>query len=494
MSFAMNQGLLTHGDVKPSNLLIDLAGILRITDFGLAKFVRAVDSKTEAAGTLLYMAPEQFVSPGSVSFKADIYAIGIVLYQLVTGGSYPYRMPNRLFAVEDFARLHLSAPVSGIDTPFWSVLEECLSKNPASRPSFEELRREVSAIAGKIGLVIEAIPRFDGQSKELYAKAQSLTALGEGRSALGAIEEYIRRFPQYPWGWTEKGVILLHLDQVEEAIAATRESLRLDPNNSHAWNNLGIALTRRDQDTEAAMAFRKALEHDPYNTGSMMSLANILVQQGESKTPARLLLRALKLHPKKKTLLFNATNIAAQIVKNGGLEEARELLECVTKNEPTNVASWFNLALVHQASKKTSQAIECYRKVVDLEPTDSTALTFLAKRLAEIGEFSEGIEICERCLQIGTKREDALVLKAQLLNAQGHYSSAVRLLTDELTANPNADMLWFILATIHEANGALREAQSAAHTCKSILAQEKRFDTDNYLMVDDFLQRLKRTS
>jgi tetratricopeptide (TPR) repeat protein len=393
-------------------------------------------------------------------------------------------------AVEDFARTHLSVPITWIDTPFWPILEKCLAKDSGGRPTLAELRREVITLAGRAGITLLSMPRADQESDELYARAQSLSSLGEGRSALEAIEEYIGRFPQISRGWTQKGVILLHLDRIDEAMAATRESLRRDPGNSHAWNNLGVAPMRKEQDLEAVAAFRRALEHDPYNTGSMMSLADILARQGESDAPARLLTRALHLHPKKK-LLFNASNTAAQIMKNGGGEEARELLECLTENKPENPRSWFNLARVHQIAERNEEAIECYQRGIGIEPKDSTALICLALCLAKRADLSEAIEVCEKCLQLGAERQKALTLKAQYLNAQGHYSTAVRILADELKVLPNADMLWFTLAVIHDANGALSEAQSALLTCKSILVQEKQFDTDNYRMVEDFLRRLE---
>lgn len=493
LSHALYMGLLAHRDVKPANLLIDPNGMLRITDFGLATLSATGGKSRAVIGTPLYMAPEQFISPESVDSLADVYAIGIVLYQLLTGGAYPYRLPqDPAEAFEDLARIHMNEPWIRISSPFSSVIERCLNKNPSKRLSINDLRREVHSVAEKAKITITQIPSRDETEKELYAKARSLAALGDGQAALRAIEEYTKRYPQYPWGWTEKGLILFHLNRVQDAIRATEESLRRDPANSHAWNNLGVGLMRNAQFLEAGTAFQEALENDPYNTGSMMQLAHILAERGETSAPTRLLLRALKLHPKKKTLLFNASNIAAQIAKNGGFEQARELLECLTENEPENDTNWFNLALNHQHSRRIVEAIKCYRTVVDLKPSDSTALIFLAKCLAENADFGEAIKMCDRCLQLGDERQKVLVLKAQFLNAQGHYSSATRLLDDELAAHPDADMLWFILATIHEANGALREAQSAVGTCRSILVKEKRFDTENYRMVDEFARRLKK--
>lgn len=82
---------VTHRDVKPSNLMIDANGIVKLVDFGLAAQREPTDddveggvAQTSVAGTPLYMAPEQAFGE-RVDFRADIYALGATLYHLVSG-------------------------------------------------------------------------------------------------------------------------------------------------------------------------------------------------------------------------------------------------------------------------------------------------------------------------------------------------------------------------------------------------------------------------
>lgn len=89
LQFAHEEGIV-HRDIKPENILLDSRGRLKIADFGIAKLVgqREVITLTgpqHALGTPHYMAPEQFESPGQVDHRADIYALGVVFYEMLTG-------------------------------------------------------------------------------------------------------------------------------------------------------------------------------------------------------------------------------------------------------------------------------------------------------------------------------------------------------------------------------------------------------------------------
>ncbi len=95
LQYAHDQGIV-HRDIKPENILISRRGQIKIADFGLAKLVGAGAGGGEslpvplaatigAVGTPLYMAPEQIQSPQDVDHRADIYSLGVVFYQLLTG-------------------------------------------------------------------------------------------------------------------------------------------------------------------------------------------------------------------------------------------------------------------------------------------------------------------------------------------------------------------------------------------------------------------------
>ena len=126
LAAAHAEGVL-HRDLKPANVLIDQDGRVRITDFGIA--VTTSDAGPHVMiGTLGYMAPEQLAADAPVSERTDVYALGVVLYELVTG------QPHHTSRSEDpSSRLSLLAP--GINPQLERAILKAIARDPQDRPA-----------------------------------------------------------------------------------------------------------------------------------------------------------------------------------------------------------------------------------------------------------------------------------------------------------------------------------------------------------------------
>ena len=134
LAAAHRAGLL-HRDLKPSNVMIDGKGRARITDFGLAVTTSEAEHETNPAGTAGYLAPEMLEGT-SPSIQSDLYALGLVLYELFTG--------KRAFEASNLADFHRKqsetdpTPPSALLRNFDPLVERailrCLDRDPSQRP------------------------------------------------------------------------------------------------------------------------------------------------------------------------------------------------------------------------------------------------------------------------------------------------------------------------------------------------------------------------
>jgi len=125
-----------HRDLKPANIMIDGRGRVRITDFGLAALAEAIGDGEIRSGTPAYMAPEQLAGR-EVTVRSDLYALGLVLYELFTG-----KPAFKASSVGELQRLHSqttptspSSFLEGFDPTVERVILRCLDADPSRRPA-----------------------------------------------------------------------------------------------------------------------------------------------------------------------------------------------------------------------------------------------------------------------------------------------------------------------------------------------------------------------
>lgn len=134
LQFAHSQGVL-HRDIKPENILLDSKGRVKIADFGIAKILgedggdaMLLTQSGAKLGTAPYMAPEQIEKPSSVDHRADIYSLGVVFYEMLTG-----ELPLGRFA----APSEIAAVGGNIDEIVFRALEKERTRRQQSAGEFK---------------------------------------------------------------------------------------------------------------------------------------------------------------------------------------------------------------------------------------------------------------------------------------------------------------------------------------------------------------------
>lgn len=163
LHYAHEHGVL-HRDIKPENILIDTEGRVKVVDFGLAKLrdEKALPfTLTESGaklGTLAYMAPEQIEKPSDVDHRADIYSLGVVFYEMLTGELPLGRFPT-------------PSEASGVDPRLDSVVMRTLEKRREKRfDNASEMKSGIENASTSAPSAAE-MPRWDTIGYEYRSKA-----------------------------------------------------------------------------------------------------------------------------------------------------------------------------------------------------------------------------------------------------------------------------------------------------------------------------------
>ncbi len=345
LGYAHERGVEVHRDVKPGNMLLTESGDLLVTDFGIVKREGAAEpqnirtsetqnTRTSNAaitmtgselGTPEYGAPEQWGQARYADGRADIYALGVILFEMCCGRR-PYDDGSHAEPAHVIIGRHLSSPVPDprtlnqqIPPSLTHIILKCLEKDPDKRPGkMLDLRQELAEsyreIVGKH--YRRMVPQAaDLRSDALNNRAVSLLDLEQEAEAFDSWNEALKLDAYHPESVYNKHVILwrqahitdddvvrqveeakhvskrsnlylglLHLertaaDEAEEEFLTALEDSELGQNGS-LWRALGDARLSQGKYAEAEEAYQKALELIP---GDAECLERLILAQTSTR-------------------------------------------------------------------------------------------------------------------------------------------------------------------------------------------------------------------
>ena len=477
MEAAHESGLI-HGDLKPSNLMLDPAGKVRILDLGLAFHddAQATTSvmQLEQQGTIAYMAPEVLLgaAPGR---QSDIYAMGVILFELATGArpfgtmsglalaaaqmqssSTDWTFPDTL--PEEVAQLIRAMTARRLDQRLASMrlvalrVEACLDQlnhddvrgttrlHPATSPLRKRLStllplRRSPAVAG--GVVVASLILGMG-GWELYSRTPLLHHATPTFSKAQAIARALAALQQFT--------------QPEKLDAAARDFsaiLEVDPNNAAAAAGMSMVYSARyanDQQDEtwlqrAAASAQQSLKLDSQLALSHTAQALVLLESGKQEDALFECERALTLEPGH---FFGTVCKATALIKLRRFDEARVWTEQAMQRQPGEpvLADSLGTALFMQGNYAAAE--QAFRRSIELQPDSPLAYANLNAALLRLNRSEEGLRVLQQGLQVRPSGKLYTSL-GNALFARGDYIGAADAFQQAVTppaGNPNHYLHW----------------------------------------------------
>lgn len=468
---------LVHRDLKPANILVTQDAVAKVTDFGLVRSLdfedlpagepdpdpASSDRLTRAGavlGTAPYLSPEQCRS-APVDQRADIYAFGCVLYEMLTGQTI---FPVRKF--DDWVQAHLNQQPAfppGLQASLPPALTEltlaCLRKAPDDRPDswsrivetlapiYTQITGETPAleISGpalavhelmdkgysltELGKYVEAIAAYDRaialQPDDPWAwarKGRTLRLLGRLPAALDAYDEALRLRPSYAWAWKGRGVVLEKLGRNEEALACHRAATGIDPDDVWNWMNQAEALRALGRPAEALAALQCGLEVDPEHAQSWGRIGQLERTLGHLQTAVEAYRRATEIDPAY-GWAHNGCGLALRAL--GQPAEALLCFKRAARHQPEVVWHWYNLTDTLVELDYYEDALESVREAVRVDSTHAFSWAKMGQVLRYLRRFDESLVAYNRSLALHPDSAWACNGKGIVLEQLGRFEEAL---------------------------------------------------------------------
>jgi tetratricopeptide (TPR) repeat protein len=336
------------------------------------------------------MAPEQFDNPDQVDTRADTYAFGVMLYQMIKG-----ELPFIGHSWEELEHLHKTQPAPYLDRapkPVAELVASCLSKNPENRPvHFIQLRGKLEEIfKSLVGTPPPASPRD--------------AALTAGQ-------------------WNNKGSSLDNLGRREEAILCYDAALRLDPNLVAAHLNKGIALFGAGRPSNALACYEKGLQLEPKSERLWTNKGVVLKSLGDIEQAIACYEKAILCNPRYPNAWVNK---GVALKAQGKAEEALTCYDYALNLNPGDVHTWTNKGNALFALKRYADALTAYDSALSLDSSLSLAWLNKGISLSALGRIEEALQCYGTAIETGPQLAQAWFLRgATLVNSFQEYREAI---------------------------------------------------------------------
>ena len=443
----VHQQKVIHRDVNPRNILRrQQDGKLILIDFGAVKQITTklvnspdITKSTVAIGTPGYIPGEQ--AQGTPKFSSDIYALGVIAIQALTGLSpeqlekdpetneiiwqnsatvslefaqflnqmvcydFRQRYASATIALQALQNLHKNTSETIVFSP--ATLPNQVKNSQVKKGIFWKLPLGIFVLViGAVGGIF-IINRLNNKNAiGLYHQANTLLQLQRYQEALTIYEKAGDIKPDYPQAWYGQGQALFQLKKYEQALMVYDKAIQLQPDYLEAWNNRGLVLVNLKRYAEALATFDKALE-----------LKNDAPQVWQAKGDV--------------------------FIKINNYNNAVKAYEQAINLQPDNSELWYKKGLALQNLKQYEEAITAYKKTIELKPDHELAWYNLGNCSVNLNRYEFALQAYDQVLQYNQGNFAALLSRSNILMTLRRYPEAIDSFNQVIKSNPRRYQVWY---------------------------------------------------
>lgn len=443
----VHQQKVIHRDVNPHNVLRrQQDGKLVLIDFGAVKQIttqivtpQGHTTATVAIGTPGYLPGEQ--AQGNPKFSSDIYAVGIIAIQAITGlppeqlekdaDTNEIIWQNHAKVSPEFAQILNKMVCYDFRQRYASATETLQALKDLTKPaaqtialtpalSFNNLKKHklqkgiktkilaaifIAGLSGVAGaFILDSI--HTNNATALYKQGNTLFDLQRYQDALAVYDKAVNIRPNYAQGWYGRGNTLSALKQYKAALVAYDKAIQIQPDYLEAWTSRGFVLENLQRYKEAIASFDKAL-------------------QLENNSP----------------VIWNAKGELFSRLKQ--YENAIKAYDQAIEVQKTYYAAWYNKGLAMHNLKRYEDAITAYDKVIEIKQDYAAGWYNRGNSLVNINRYEDAFRDYDKAVQYKPDYHQAWLSRSNVLMTLRRYPEAIDSFNQVIKYLPNNYQVWY---------------------------------------------------
>jgi serine/threonine protein kinase/predicted TPR repeat methyltransferase len=483
LATAHSRGVV-HRDIKPENILLTEEQRAKLSGFGIAHVPGSTSETYQGQltgsgfqpGTLLYMSPEQILGQ-EVDGRSDVYQVGVLLYEMLTGQYYV-----DMRALESRARETAGSNIFKFQARLYELLAQAACEQEPANVC--QLRSDVpkwveNLLVATMAKNVEARPSASDLATAI--REYTISSLRSNRSSAALVARHL-----------ELGVDYGGQGQLNEAIGEFQAVLRIDPNCAEAHYYLGVAYQELERWEDAVNEYHAALHIDPNYTNAHSNLACVYSKQGKWQEAVIEEYQAdLCTEPDNTEIHYN---LGIAYAVQDRMEEAINEFKDVLRIDPRHIEAHRNLAGIYEGQCKWDKAVQEYQAVLSFDsdcdvvrqalervqieqarcstvselesmllinPHDAEVHYRLAVAYQEQERWDEAAQEYEAALQINSEYALAHRNLAQVYQEKSQWDEAIDRYQIALRINPDDATIYRNLGWIYMKQGQWGEAARA---------------------------------